>query len=239
MPINSYLIQEEGISNFTRKFTFYEELIGKEKLIGLANKKPDIFLNLLDSSYLIEKRNIVKNKKNPNSTRLLTEKGFFKLLALIYKFKTQFPEQDFKKILTSDTNFFFNLLSDNDTYFCYTNTLPKTKENVIEDWAEDNYTIYFKKLALTQMQILLLKGILSGDTITLFDLEKFLQKNRIKVKTGSMVGGSLAGISKKCTAYKIPQLFIIKKLIKDKIPQNRYLITASAKKFLIKYLKDL
>lgn len=233
-------IREEGIANFNKKLAFYEDLIGKEKLLSLITEKPENFLNLIDTSSIVEETDIIKKPKSENSIRLVTEKGLQQIVTLVYKFKDVLPETDFQRVMYSDISFFFNLLADNENNFCYTESLPGIKiESPIKNWSEKNYVSYLDSLALTSIQEAILSGIASKDNISLSNLEKYLQKKGLTVKSGSMVGGSLAGITKKCEAYRIPQLFIIKRVISSNNSKNEtcYAIVPSAKEYLAKYLK--
>lgn len=238
---DSRFIREEGIANFNKKLAFYEDLIGKEKLLSLVNDSPENFLNLIDTSSIVEKSDILVKPKSENSVRLVTEKGLQQIVNLVYKFKDVLPETEFKRVLYFDISFFFNLLTDNETNFCYTESLPGTKVlKPIKNWSETNYVTYLDSLALTKIQETILRGISSKDNITLPNLEKFLQKKGITVKSGSMIGGSLAGVTKKCEAYRVPQLFLINKVMLSDNSRNEtcYSIVPAAKEYLIKYLKS-
>jgi len=89
---------------------------------------------------------------------------------------------------------------------------PKTSqlnrlEKVLSVWGANNAAEYVEKLKLTQYQALTIYTIhKQKNKASLDDIKKAFKKQGIDADNGSMVGGSLAGLSKKCEAYGIPAL---------------------------------
>jgi hypothetical protein len=75
-----------------------------------------------------------------------------------------------------------------------------------------------KKLDLTDYQVLILNTILNKKNVaTLSQLEIEFKNKQIDISTGSVIGGSLAGITKKCHREKVPNL-----ILKDKKDKYKY-----------------
>jgi len=93
-------------------------------------------------------------------------------------------------------------------------------KKVLSVWSAANAEEYIEKLKLTQYQALTIYTIhKQSNKASLDDIKKAFKKQGIAADNGSMVGGSLAGLSKKCDAYGIPKLI---KSVKGSNSQDMY-----------------
>jgi hypothetical protein len=107
-----------------------------------------------------------------------------------------------RKIIENQPNLLIELLGEEDVL----NTQHHSEQ--INPWNKRNTKKYLQRLKLTKYQTLILKTILEQDNkATLTDLEKAFEDKGFTVKNGSMIGGSLAGITKKCESYLIPPIY--------------------------------
>jgi len=156
--------------------------------------------------------------------RLIKDKGVVALAKIILNLAEQTGYDSALKIIESSPSVFIDLLSNK-------NLLSEKLENagvpkrVITKWNSKTVEENIEKLKLTPYQALILFSILKHkNSATLSNLIKEFEKREISVGTGSMIGGSLAGISKKCVSYGIPKVF---KTIKGKDNQDIYSIVPS------------
>ena len=139
--------------------------------------------------------------------RLIKDKGVIALAKIVLNLAEQTGSENALKIIESSPSIFVDLLSNKNLISEKLAEIGVPKK-IISSWTEENVEENIEKLKLTQYQALILFSILKyKNAATLKDLIKEFKKHKIKVGTGSMIGGSLAGISKKCVSYGIPKVF--------------------------------
>ena len=102
-------------------------------------------------------------------------------------------------------------------------------------WTDSNAAAFVGKLNISKMQAILIQTMgrkNDNKGVTLEELEKEFKSKGIEIHTGSMIGGSLAGITKKCNSYELPQVF---RNFKDDKDVTRYCLKEDAK-IILKYL---
>jgi len=158
--------------------------------------------------------------------RLIKDNGVVALAKIILNLAEQTGYDSALKIIESSPGVFVDLLSNK-------NLLSEKLESagipkrIITKWTKKNVEENIEKLKLTPYQALILFSILKHkNSATLTDLISEFEKREISVGTGSMIGGSLAGISKKCASYGIPKIF---KTIKGKKNQDIYSVIPANK----------
>ena len=168
--------------------------------------------------------------------RLIKDKGVVALARIILNLAEKTGCKNALKIIESSPSVFVDLLSNK-------NLISESLSNigvpskVIAKWTKDNAEENIEKLKLTPYQALILFAILKNkNSATLEDLIKEFGKRNIEVGTGSMIGGSLAGISKKCASYGIPKVF---KTFKGKGNQDLYSIVPAEETTLKVFRKCL
>jgi len=144
---------------------------------------------------------------------LLKENGVPALLKLIEAFKKNIGKIKTGKLLKDNPKMFFELLNSD----CVIDTgtketvkgkgKPKSVQSLL-NWDDTNYNENYRGLKLTKCQKIILLSILkSNKSPTLDQLKESVEKKGIKIDNGSIIGGSIAGITKKCRAYNIPEIF--------------------------------
>jgi len=171
-------------------------------------------------------------------SRLIKDQGIVALAKIILNLAETAGSANALKIVESSPGVFIDLLSNK-------NLISEKLENlgvpqkVLTQWTRNNVEKNIEKLKLTPYQALILFSILKHkNSATLENLIEEFEKREINVGTGSMIGGSLAGISKKCVSYGIPKVF---KTIKGKDNNDIYSIVPaeeSTLKIFRKYLKN-
>lgn len=163
---------------------------------------------------------------------LLKETGIIPLLKLITSFEKIMGKKKVKELLKTSPQTLLELLDTNLIYLNEDEASGKLKKET--PWSKEKFEEYFNKLNFTRYQTIILKMLLKRNSpVTLKELEKEFKENGIKVNTGSMIGGSLAGITKKCKAYAIPTLILSKK---TNVGEYKYSVTLN--KILIPKLKE-
>jgi len=153
--------------------------------------------------------------------RLIKDKGVIALAKIVLNLAEQTGYENALKIVESSPSVFVDLLSNKNLISEKLSEIGIPKK-VIAKWTKDNAEENIEKLKLTAYQALILFSILKyKNSATLEDLIKEFEKREITVGTGSMIGGSLAGISKKCVSHGIPKVF---KTIRGKDNQDIYAI---------------
>lgn len=93
----------------------------------------------------------------------------------------------------------------------------KTVIDAVKAWESKNIEEILLRLRLTSYQNLILEFIFKNkNEITLDNLEKEFSNIGMDISTGSVIGGSIAGISKKCERLRIPVIIKIVKSGKGK-----------------------
>jgi len=161
--------------------------------------------------------------------RLIKDKGVIALAKVILNLAEQTGYKYALDTIESSPSVFVDLLL-NKNLISEKLSENKTSKKTIANWFKQNVVSNIEKLKLTPYQALILFSILKyKNSATLSDLIGEFEKRKIKVKTGSMIGGSLAGISKKCVSYGISEVF---KTIKGKNNQDIYVIIPTAESTL-------
>jgi len=157
-------------------------------------------------------------------SRLIKDQGVVALAKIILNLAETAGSANALKIVESSPGVFIDLLSNK-------NLISEKLENlgvpqkIISEWSRNNVEKNIEKLKLTPYQALILFSIIKyNNSATLDNLISEFEKRDINVGTGSMIGGSLAGISKKCVAYGIPKVF---KTVKGKDRTDIYSIVPS------------
>ena len=146
---------------------------------------------------------------------LLKETGIVPLLKLIKSFEKVMGKRKARELLETSPQTLLELLEPSCICIDERNVVNgkislKNRENL--KWSEDNFDQYLNKLKLTSFQTIILKSLVqSNKPTTLKGLEDDFKVKGIDITTGSMIGGSLAGITKKCKAYDVPELILSRK----------------------------
>lgn len=139
--------------------------------------------------------------------RLIKDKGVIALAKIVLNLAEQTGYENALKIIESSPSVFVDLLSNKNLISEKLADIGVSKR-IISTWTKENVEENIERLKLTPYQALILFAILKyKNSATLSDLIKEFEKRKIEVGTGSMIGGSLAGISKKCVSYGIPKVF--------------------------------
>jgi len=135
---------------------------------------------------------------------IINQKGIVFLAKLIIRLYKSLGEEDTLKTIENDYELFSGLLSPNHLEDTISNNKFETKEAVLDPLKIPDIV---KKLKFTKLQTILLKTIINNNNkIALTEIEREFSKRGFDVSTGSVVGGSVAGISKKCSKHHIPML---------------------------------
>ena len=130
----------------------------------------------------------------------LNEKGLLFLSRVILNLAETVGKEKAIEVIQKDPGLYIDLLSEDhfqDNYSVPLNLIRKK-------WSLED----IEKLKLTKLQTAILETIIANkNEATLELLEKELFNQGIEVSNGSMIGGSLAGISKKCESAKLPQIY--------------------------------
>jgi len=117
-------------------------------------------------------------------------------------------------------------------------TLKKSKKEELTKalrW-DDNWEEYLTKLNLSDFQLEILEAILSSkNPVSLIYIKDFFKRKKNYIKSGSSIGGSLAGITKKCRNYVIP-LVVLK--VEDDGGKEVYSISPNLTSNLEKFIKN-
>ncbi len=158
------------------------------------------------------------------TSRLIKDEGVVALARIILNLAEQTGSEAALKIIESSPGVFVDLLANKNLISERLQDLGVPKK-IIAKWTKENTEENIEKLKLTQYQALILFSILKyKNSATLEDLKKEFENRKIEIDTGSVIGGSLAGISKKCDAYGIPKVF---KITKGKDNKDIYSLVAS------------
>ena len=168
--------------------------------------------------------------------RLIKDKGVVALAKIILNLADTAGSSNALKIVESTPSVFIDLLSNKNLISDRLEDLGVPKKT-LQKWSKNNVEENIEKLKLTPYQALILFSILKHkNTATLQNLIDEFEKRKINVGTGSMIGGSLAGISKKCTSYGIPKVF---KTVKGKDNLDIYSIVPGEENTLKVFKKCL
>ena len=162
-------------------------------------------------------------------SRLIKDNGIIALAKMIVNLTEQVGGVATIEIVKGSPKTFIDLLANK-------NLVSEKLEDVgvpkgfISIWSKKNTGDNIEKLKLSEYQAVLLSAIIkNNNSATLDELKKEFKKRKINVGTGSMIGGSLAGITKKCTAYGIPKVF---RTTKGKDNQDIYSLIPTEKDIL-------
>lgn len=161
---------------------------------------------------------------------IVNQEGIKFLAKSVLSLAEQFGLQNALKIVETQPDLFIELLEEN-----HIQSKGNSKSNLISSvrWTAENAEHYIKNLKLTNCQSLILKTIINNNNCaTLDELQESLKKSGMVVNTGSMIGGSLAGITKKCESYNIPTIYTTD----HSNDQIRYQIVPEAKDLIPKFL---
>jgi len=102
-------------------------------------------------------------------------------------------------------------------------------------WTKDNAFDYLKQLNLSEFQKDILRALVSsGKPVSLNYIKSYFENNNNYIENGSRIGGSLAGLTKKCQNHMIP-LIVHKNLNKNK--DIVYKISPTLLPYLKEFLK--
>lgn len=102
-------------------------------------------------------------------------------------------------VVKNDPQSLIDILSEDHFSDSNVETVNFSKKLSIED---------LEKLKLTKLQKIILETVLNNkNSVTLNEIEQTLKERGIDVNSGSMIGGSLAGITKKCESSKIMNIY--------------------------------
>lgn len=91
--------------------------------------------------------------------------------------------------------------------------IDETTTDLQKSWELNQIQEVFDCLRPTKYQSAILKFIYkNNNAISISNLEAEFAKEGINIATGSVIGGSIAGISKKCKKLKIPNIIKIRKV---------------------------
>lgn len=153
--------------------------------------------------------------------RLIKDQGVVALAKIILNLAEQAGSEAALRIIESSPNVFVDLLS-NKNLISEKLTDMAVPKKIISQWSKETAEENIEKLKLTKYQSIILFSILNHkNSATLEDLIKEFESRQIEVGTGSVIGGSLAGISKKCVTCGIPKVF---KTVKGKDNTDIYSI---------------
>lgn len=154
---------------------------------------------------------------------MIKDKGVVALARVILNLAEQTGSKAALNIVENSPRVFIDLLSNKNLISEKLESIGVPNE-IVSTWTEENTEENIENLKLTSYQALILFSILKyKNSATLLDLISEFEKRKITVGTGSMIGGSLAGLSKKCVSYKIPKFV---KTIKGKENTDIYSIVA-------------
>lgn len=157
------------------------------------------------------------------TSRLIKDQGVVALARIILKLAEQTGSEAALQIIESSPGVFIDLISNKNLISERLQELGVPKKITIQ-WNKDNTEENIEKLKLTKYQSIILFSILKyKNSATLEDLIKEFENRQIEVGTGSVIGGSLAGISKKCVSCGILKVF---KTVKGKDNDDIYSIVS-------------
>lgn len=133
-------------------------------------------------------------------SRIINEKGLLFLTRVVLNLSENLGTNKAVEVIKSDPKLYIDLLSEDH----FQEVGEKENIQIKKDWSVSD----LEELKLTKLQSVILKTILTNkNSLTLDQLEKKLRRKKIEVRSGSMIGGSLAGISKKCESNKMPSIY--------------------------------
>ena len=170
-------------------------------------------------------------------SKLLRESGLVSLLKLVFTFEDNVTRKKLIAMAENDPSLILGFLDKHIVEM----DIKEIDERAIstklldKEWLEEKTKDYLDRLKLTRYQVLILKAILKHENkASLEEIEAELKGSGIEITTGSAIGGSIAGITKKCNAYKIPTIFKSKHYNSGDI---KYFVVDSAKKGIETYLE--
>jgi hypothetical protein len=131
--------------------------------------------------------------------RVINEKGLFFLTRLIINMSETIGKERMLDVIKNDPQSLIDILSDDHFSESNVESVNFSKKLTTED---------LEKLKLTKLQKIILETVLNNkNSVTLNEIELSLKERGIDVNSGSMIGGSLAGITKKCESSKITNIY--------------------------------
>jgi len=153
------------------------------------------------------------------------------LTAMIISYAQQHGTEEALTRITEGPSIFLDLVKLNLEKNLSEEVKKSQLSKVLDAWSTLNTEEYIEKLKLTRIQAITLHTIYKNkNQASLADIKKVLKRQGYQTaKNGSMVGGSIAGLSKKCEAYGIPKLI---KTTKGPNSQDIYSFITKSKKVL-------
>lgn len=165
--------------------------------------------------------------------KLLKQEGLASLVKLIFAFEKQLGKKKVMEMAKSNPGFLLELVDD-------TAVIDKGKKDIsskgeiVGKWTKADAKSHLSSYKLSNVQRALLEVMISSDNkATLSELEKGCKDKGIKVNTGSVIGGSLAGLSKKSASYGLPEIY---EASQGKSGEKEYNIVPEALEFVEEYL---
>lgn len=191
---------------------------------------------VIDLSDIIGENNTLRIIKNSPE---VFHSGLSK--AMRQKDLTSFAQEVFKlKGRKTKRKFFSNFEENLKELKALLRTSPSLKESqkgelvALLRWDDLNWEEYLNKLKLSDFQLEILKAVLSSKKpVSLHHIKDFLKEKKISASNGSQIGGSLAGITKKCLSYSIP-LVVLK--IEDHLGKDAYTLSPKLATNLEKFI---
>lgn len=128
--------------------------------------------------------------------------GMSAIANLVLAMDKKFGKKKTLEMIDENPNVFEELLSKENS--------KKALTELLNNLDSKNIQVFLEKLKLTSFQEAILEFIVkNNNTISLDSLEKEFLAIGTNIGTGSVIGGSIAGISKKCARLKIPLIIKI------------------------------
>jgi hypothetical protein len=132
-------------------------------------------------------------------SKVINEKGLFFITRILLSMSETIGKDRVIDIVKNDPQSLIDLLSEDHFTESNIENVNFSKKLSIED---------LEKLKLTKLQKMILETVLNNhNSVTLHEIENALKNKGIDVNSGSMIGGSLAGITKKCESSKIMNIY--------------------------------
>jgi hypothetical protein len=132
-------------------------------------------------------------------SRVINEKGLFFITRLILNMSETIGKDRVMDIIKNDPQSLIDLLAEDHFSESNVENVNFSKKLSLED---------LERLKLTKLQKMILETVLNNqNSVTLNEIEDALKNRGIDVNSGSMIGGSLAGITKKCESSRISNIY--------------------------------
>ena len=170
--------------------------------------------------------------------KLIKEEGLASLVKIIFVFEKNFGKKKLLDIIANNPSNLLELIDEQYILDKNSKEVLKFKTDVKEafpiKWSKVNAKKHLDRYKLTHTQRVIMGIMLnSKNKASLDNLKEGCKKKGIDVGTGSVIGGSLAGLSKKSVSYGIPEIY---ETFQDKDGFEKYGITPEALDFVESYL---